>query len=186
VRCYAFCPVCGSPLDRTSRSLPKVNLHVCSACAFEFWQNSKPAAGALIVRTIAGKPHLLLCTRGVDPHKGMWDVPGGYLDNGEHPEEGLAREIREELGTSLESRKFLTVDVDEYPRDDVAEEARFVLTLYYVCQIKADARLTPMDDVQAVQWFPLDDLPGAIAFAANRRAIETYRRTLKGHGAPYV
>jgi 8-oxo-dGTP diphosphatase len=184
VRRYEFCPVCGSPLDRTAGPLPIVNLHVCVACQYEFWQNSKPAVGALIVRTAGGKPHLLLCTRGIEPYKGMWDLPGGYLNNGEHPEEGLTREIREELGTTAEVKRFLTVEMDEYPREDVAEEARFVLALYYVCEIGADAGLSPMDDVQAVEWFPLDELPDQIAFAGNRRAIEAYKQTLNAGSAP--
>lgn len=183
MRRYAFCPVCGSPLDPATGSLPKVNLHICGACKFEFWQNSKPAVAAIIVRTIGGKPHLLLCRRGIDPHKGLWDLPGGYLNNGEHPEEGLKREIREELGTSLEVKRLLTVEMDEYPREDVAEEARFVLGLYYVCRINEDARPIPMDDVQAVEWFPLDGLPDGIAFAANRRAIQTYKQALNGRSA---
>jgi len=183
VRSYAFCPVCGSPLDHPAAGAAHVNLLTCTSCKFEFWQNSKPAVGAIIVRTVEEKPYLLLCTRGINPHKGMWDLPGGYLNNGEHPEEGLRREIHEELGTTLGRQRFLTVEMDEYPRDDVAEEARFVLGLYYVCQIKADARLTPMDDVQAVEWFPLDDLPDGIAFAANRRAIQIYKQTLNGRRA---
>jgi len=178
VRRYAFCPVCGSPLDGPSGSLPIASLHVCSSCRFEFWQNSKPAVCALIARIVGGKPQLLLCTRGIEPYKGMWDLPGGFLNNGEHPEEGLAREISEELGTSLEGRRLLTVEVDEYPREDVAEEARFVLALYYVCRIGTDARLTPMDDVQEAEWFPLDALPDGIAFAANRRAIEIFTQSL--------
>lgn len=178
MRRYAFCPACGAPLDRAAGSAANVNLLVCGSCKFEFWQNSKPAVGAIIVRTIGGNPHLLLCRRGIEPYRGMWDLPGGYLNNGEHPEEGLSREIREELGTSLERRKFLTVDIGEYPREDVAEEARFVLVLFYVCEINADARLTPMDDVREVEWFPLEELPDGIAFPANLRAIQAYKQML--------
>lgn len=178
MRRYAFCPVCGSALDRTSVSLPIVSLHVCAACKFEFWQNSKPAVAAIIVRSLGERPHILLCTRGIEPYKGMWDMPGGFLNNGEHPEQGLEREIREELGTSLEEKHFLTAEVTEYPREDVAVEARFVLALYYVCTISPDAPLRPADDVAEAEWFPLDDLPDAIAFTSNTRAIETYRQTL--------
>ena len=177
---YAYCPVCGAHLDRPEGGSANVNLLTCGACAFEFWQNSKPAVGAIIVRTVGGKPHLLLCRRGVEPYKGMWDLPGGYLNNGEHPEEGLTREVREELGTSLLRQRFLTAEINEYPCDDVAEEARFALGLYYVCEIEADARLTPMDDVQEAEWFPLDALPDGIAFTGNRHAIQVYRQTSEG------
>ncbi len=181
MRRYAFCPVCGSPFDHPAAATAHVNLLTCRSCTFEFWQNSKPAVGAIIARTVGEKLCLLLCRRGIEPYKGMWDLPGGFLNNGEHPEQGLAREIREELGTSLEGQTFLIMEIDEYPREDVAEQARFVLGLYYVCRIKADARLTPMDDVQDIEWFPLEDLPDAIAFNANKRAIEAFKQTMTMH-----
>ena len=181
MRRYAFCPVCGSPLDRAEGTLPNASLLTCGACKFEFWQNSKPVVGALIVRSIGGRNHVLLTRRGIEPHKGMWALPGGYLDNGEHPEDGLAREIREELGTSLERKRFLTVEIGEYPREDVAEEARFVLSLFYVCTISPDAVLTPMDDVQEAEWFPLEELPVGIAFTANLRALDALKTFLATH-----
>lgn len=178
---YAFCPVCGSPLDRPAGGAAIVNLLSCGSCKFEFWQNSKPSVGAIVVRTIGGKPHVLLCRRGIEPYEGMWDLPGGYLNNGEHPEEGLLREVREELGASLRRQKFLTVEINEYPREDVAEEARFALGLYYVCEIDTDVRLTPMDDVREAEWFPLAELPDGIAFAGNLRALEAFKQTLAAH-----
>jgi ADP-ribose pyrophosphatase YjhB (NUDIX family) len=181
VRRYAFCPVCGSPLDHTAGTLPNASLLVCGACKFEFWQNSKPVVVAVIVRSVGGKNHVLLTRRGIEPYKGMWALPGGYLNNGEHPEEGLVREVREELGTSLEGQRFLTVEIDEYPREDAAEDARFVLGLFYVCTIRPDAPLTPMDDVQAADWFPLEELPREIAFAANLRALDALRTFLAPH-----
>jgi len=176
---YAFCPVCGSPLDRSAGGATTVNRLYCGSCTFEFWQNSKPAVGAIIVRKVGGKPHVLLTRRGIEPYKGMWDLPGGFLNNGEHPEEGLTRELREELGTSPLGSRFLTVEIEEYPRMDVAEEARFVLSLFYLCEIPEDAVLTPMDDVVDAAWFPLEELPDGIAFAANQRAFEAFRRALK-------
>ena len=148
----------------------------CDACRFEFWQNSKPAVGAVVVRAIGGKPHVLLSRRGVEPHRGMWDLPGGYLDNGEHPEHGLGRELAEELGTTAVNPRLCAIDIDEYPRDDVAEEARFVLTLYYRCDIPTDAVLSPADDVAEAAWFPLSALPDAIAFPSNRRLLAALQR----------
>jgi ADP-ribose pyrophosphatase YjhB (NUDIX family) len=180
VRRYAFCPVCGGPLDRSVGDGVTQNLFICGSCGYEFWQNSKPAVGALIVRVVDGKPHVLLTRRGIEPYKGMWDLPGGYLSNGEHPEAGLLRELREELGTTAMRPRFLTAEVDEYPLESGAEEARFVLSLYYRCDIAADADLTPGDDVVGAEWFPLEALPEAIAFACNRRALNALRNSMVG------
>ena len=168
---YSFCPVCGTPLERSGAEPAVRDLHTCVKCGFEFWQNSKPAVAALVLRMVDSVPHLLLARRSINPYKGMWDLPGGYLKNGEAPEEGLVREMREELGTTISAVRLFTTGIDEYPREDVAEEARFVLSLHYLCEIPADAPLKPDDDVSEAGWFALDALPREIAFATNRRSI---------------
>jgi ADP-ribose pyrophosphatase YjhB (NUDIX family) len=186
VTSYKFCPVCGAPRDRalagqgshdTSREL---NLLVCRACGFHFWQNSKPAVGAIVARSIGGRLHVLLTRRGIEPYRGMWDLPGGFLENGEHPEHGLARELREELGVPMARPRLVSVDIDEYPRDDVAEEAKFVLSLYYRCEIPEDAALVPADDVIEAAWFPLEQLPDGIAFPSNLAALGAFARAEGG------
>jgi 8-oxo-dGTP diphosphatase len=45
--------------------------HDCTACGFEFWQNSKPTVSALIERTVGGETRLLLVRRAIEPYKGM-------------------------------------------------------------------------------------------------------------------
>jgi 8-oxo-dGTP diphosphatase len=167
-------------LERSGDDAAVRDLYTCTGCGFEFWQNSKPAAAAVVVRLISGTPHLLLTRRGTDPHKGMWDMPGGYLKNGEPPEVGLAREIREELGTTVSNLRLFMTGIEEYPREDVAEEARFVLSLHYRCDIPADAVLRPDDDVAEARWFPLDALPRDIAWGCDRRAIGALLRELSG------
>ena len=168
---YAFCPVCGSAYPPFPPGAPVPGRLLCASCGFEFWQNSKPAVGAFITRVVGGMPEVLLSRRGIDPYKGMWDCPGGYLDNGELPEAGLARELGEELGVSVVKLRLFTLGIDEYPRDDVAEEARFVLSLYYRCELPPDALPSAADDVAEVRWFPLDNPPPDVAFGSNRRAL---------------
>jgi len=181
VKRYAFCPVCGSPLDRPADGAVHVDLLACASCRFEFWQNSKPAVSAIITRIVGGKHHLLLSRRGIEPCKGMWDLPGGFLTNGERPEQGLAREIREELGASVRGQTLLTVEIAEYVREDIAEEARFVLVLFYVCELDPGAVITPMDDVLEARWFPLNELPVEVAFSSDRRAIDAFKKKLNAH-----
>jgi ADP-ribose pyrophosphatase YjhB (NUDIX family) len=171
VKRYAYCPVCGSAYPAPSPGAPTPGRLHCASCGFEFWQNSKPAVGAFILRVVGGLPEILLSRRGIEPHKGMWDCPGGFLENGELPEEGLAREMKEELGIVIGKPRLFTLGVDEYPRDDVAEEARFVLSLYYRCDLPPGAAPSAADDVAEVRWFPLNEPPRDMAFESNRRAL---------------
>ena len=95
----------------------------------------------------------------------------GFLGNGERPEDGLARELREELGVAVSNPRFFTAEIDQYNRDDIAEQARFVLSLFFVCEVAPDAKLVPADDVVEAAWFPLEALPAELAFDCNRRAL---------------
>jgi len=171
VKRFSFCPVCGAKLDDQPAGPDPVNVLVCPECRFNFWQNSKPAVGVILLRAIGGKRHVLLTRRGIEPYKGFWDLPGGFLANGELPVDGILREIREELGVSVVNPSFFTVEMDQYNREDIAEQARFVLTLYYECTAAPDATFVPADDVVEATWFPLDKLPANLAFGCNRRAL---------------
>jgi len=179
VRTYSFCPVCGAGnLAAGTGDVSPSDVLLCGTCGFHFWQNSKPAVGALIARKLRGAWHVLLTRRGIEPYKGMWDAPGGFLGNGELPEDGLRRELQEELGVEVSRPRFLVAQVDQYLRDDVAEQARFVLSLFYTCEIPADSVLKPADDIVEAAWFPLDSPPADLAFEANHRALDHLRRLI--------
>jgi len=171
VKRYSHCPVCGAPYGETASPGVPPSLLLCRSCGFHFWQNSKPAVGALMTRTRNGRPEILLSRRGIEPYKGMWDFPGGFLSNGESPEDGLARELQEELNVQVRRPRLFSLGIDEYPTDDVAEEARFVLSIFYRCEIEPNAKLTAADDVAEVRWFPLDHPPAEIAFRSNARTL---------------
>jgi 8-oxo-dGTP diphosphatase len=168
---YSFCPVCGARLGQPDRRGGAVMKHACPSCGFEFWQNSKPTASALIEREAGGRAEVLLVRRAIEPYRGMWGVPGGFLENGEPPEAGLRREVMEELGLTVQSASLFCVEMNEYPRDDIAEEAMFLISLYYRCSIPADAAPVAGDDAEECAWFPLGSLPREIAFEANRKAL---------------
>src|SRR5207245_4144696 len=96
-----FCVQCGSRLvavreeGRTRRRCPR--------CGWTFYGNPVPAAVALVTR--GGR--LLLTRRARPPYAATWDLPGGFLEAGEHPEACLRRELREELGMKAREARFV-------------------------------------------------------------------------------
>ncbi len=167
---YSYCPICGKEIGRR-----EPDALVCSQCGYYFYQNSKPCVGAVVFEKTAEGPRVLFTRRGVEPYKGQWDFPGGFLRNGEHPLAGLKRELGEELAVEPIDPRFLCVQVDEYPRKDIAEEARFSLTLYYLCRLMPRSILRPGDDVTEARWFPFSSPPDPLAFACNARALREAR-----------
>lgn len=92
---------------------------------------------------------LLIQRRPNDVHKpNTWDIPGGRLDWGEDPYEGLRRETKEEV--QLEIEITLPVDVHHFTRDD----GQRITMLIFLCSPKTtQVRLS--EEHQAFQWIPL-------------------------------
>jgi len=89
---YLFCPLCGKPLhksiiaDRLRSS--------CSNCSYVDWGNFSLGVGGVLWHN----DKVLLVKRGHNPGKGMWTIPGGYVDQEESIGEAVIREIQEETG----------------------------------------------------------------------------------------
>lgn len=89
-----LCPHCAEPTEQPI---------VCDRCGWRWYANPKPASGALIERqTDDGEPSVLLLRRAVDPGRGAWDLPAGYLEPNESFEHAALREAREESGLQVE------------------------------------------------------------------------------------
>lgn len=155
-----FCIACGRRLtvvvDGAHRR-PR-----CPRCGWTWYANPVPAAIALIVH----RGRVLLGRRARPPYAGTWDLPGGFLEAGETPEHGLARELREELGIGIRRARLAGFATDRYGPRGFA-----VLTAIYRVTPTSVA-LTPADDVSEVRWFPVRRVPyRAIAFPEMRRRL---------------
>ena len=98
---------------------------------------------------------VLLARRAAEPDLGKWDIPGGFLEEGEHPLDGLKRELREETGLEVEPLELLGIWTDTYGGDSTAEAT---LNLYWTARA-VSGEPHPADDVGELEWFAADELP---------------------------
>ncbi|MBR6078379.1 MAG: (deoxy)nucleoside triphosphate pyrophosphohydrolase [Paludibacteraceae bacterium] len=113
---------------------------------------------AAIIHDDAGR--IFATQRGYGEWKDWWEFPGGKIEEGETPEQALAREIKEELNTEISIDKFVTTVEYDYPK--------FHLTMHcYLCSvIKGDLELLEAEDskwlllseAKDIKWLPADKL----------------------------
>ena len=100
---------------------------------------------------------VLLIQRGIEPYKGRWSFPGGFLKMDETAEEGARRELKEETG--LDGAYMEQFHTFSAPERDPRER---VITIAYYALVKIQ-EVKGGDDAASARWFPLDDIP-SLAF----------------------
>lgn len=136
---------------------------VCDSCGFIDYVNPRIVAGVVAHRD----GRILLCRRAIEPRKGFWTLPAGFMELGESVEEGAAREAREEALAELEIEGLLAV----YSIPRIGQ-----------VQIFFRARLTndpaPGPESLEVGLFGWEDIPWPeLAFPSVRWALDHYRAT---------
>ena len=159
---WRFCARCAHELE------PSHGPHLaCPSCGSAYWANSSPAVQGLLVRD--GK--VLIGRRKIEPRKGYWDLPGGFLEEGELPLDGLRREFLEETGLEVEPVEWVGAYLDPY-------DAAFVLGLTWVVQ--ADGEPVAADDVEELAWFGPDEIPTEMAFPSQNDVMRDWARRQRG------
>ena len=98
-----YCPRCATALE--PRPEHQTMRPTCPSCGFIWYRNPVPAAGVLIV----SDGRVLLVRRKFEPRAGDWCIPAGFMEAGETPEEGIAREVGEETSLTVESLSLIGV-----------------------------------------------------------------------------
>ncbi len=161
---WRFCPRCATPLRRERRSDGVVR-PACPACRFVVYEQPKVGAGALVV----DDGRLVLARRAHEPWAGRWNLPAGYLERDERPEEAAVREAREETGLSLRVRELFGLFTYT---DDPRGPGVFVV---YRCDRTA-GELRPGAEVREVTSFARDELPAELAGGGHDQAIRAWAR----------
>lgn len=168
-RNFNFCPLCATRLEE--RHIYQQIRRVCPGCNFVQFHDPKVAVIALVTL----RERILLIKRGVDPEKGKWALPGGYMDAGELPEAAVQRELMEEVGLAITIERLAGV----YPMlvpDGAGKINNGIVLAYYATPRHAQAaQLQPDDDVDDARWFDVHTLPRSLAFVSTRQLLNQWK-----------
>jgi len=93
----------------------------------------------------------------MEPERGRWDIPGGFVEPWELPADAAAREVLEETGLHVRIGELLSIVLDTYAERD------YTLNVYYLAEIVGGTE-RPADDIAELQWFAPAELPSDLAF----------------------
>ena len=154
-----FCPYCG---QRVIEKTFGRRVHgYCVKCDMVHYENPLPAVAVLVLNS---KDQLLLVKRSVEPAKGTWCLPGGFIEVDESIAEAAVRELEEETGIKGEIEGL----VDFFSQR--SQDYRAILIFGYRVKILG-GELKAGDDAQEAGFYDLDKLP-PIAFLSHKRLIE--------------
>ena len=111
----------------------------------------------------------LVSVRAREPEKGKIDLPGGFLEVGEHPVDGIVREVREELGVEIEivGGPFL-LSIHTYGAD-----GGYVLPIGFRARI-VSGEPDPTDDVAEIRWISAEEIDDTdFAWEHDREFVRT-------------
>ncbi len=160
---FRFCPRCG--VGRTPDNQAQSPFR-CAGCELVFYFNPTVAAAAFVYDSLG---RVLLIRRAKEPSKGKLGVPGGFIDFGESAEEGMRREVREEVGLELDRVQFLV----SFPNIYFYREVTYpVVDLYFTAMAVTPELAQPLDAVVSVEWRLPGEIPDEeIAFPSMRVAL---------------
>lgn len=156
-----FCSACGALVAREIPPGDDRPRAVCKACGTVHYENPRTVVGCVVEHG----DEILLCRRAIEPARGLWTVPAGFLEIGEAATEGAARETLEEAQARVEVlAPHAYLDLPLIGQSYALFRARLLDGAYGVG-----------DESLEVATFSLDTIPwDEMAFPVIRIALELY------------
>lgn len=143
----------------------------CGQCGYRTFRNPKTTVTLILVNE---EKNILLTKRAIDPFRGMWGTPGGFVDIGERAEDAIIREAREELGIDLTEVSFVRSGLLSYPYDGVDHT---LLELAFSARVPSGVIVGAHDDVSEAVFFTPKDIPyDHFAFPSQKENIDAFLR----------
>jgi ADP-ribose pyrophosphatase YjhB (NUDIX family) len=153
---------------------PESSVFRCGACDFTLHFSASNASAAFVERDDG---RVLFVVRAREPSKGRLAPPGGFIDIGETAEEGVRREVREEVGLELTELAFLCSALNSYQYREVTYP---VLDLFFTARAMPGDSAVAAEEVAALCWFKSDEVdPEQLAFTS---MLEAWRQWLAAKG----
>ena len=108
--------------------------------------------------------------RGYGEFKDGWEFPGGKIEEGETPQEALAREIKEELDTEIEVKDFLETVEYDYPEFHLSMDCFF-------CTIKSDELV--LKEHEAAKWLTAETLDSVDWLPADQALVQNIKKHME-------
>ena len=141
---------------------------VCDHCAFVDYRNPRIVVGSVVTWTPpeGGEPRFLMCRRAIEPRRGFWTLPAGFMETGESVRDAARREAREEAECEI-----------------VIDAVLAVYDVLHVQQVQVMFRATLAEPVFSagpesleVRLFGWNEIPwGEIAFPSVHWALRHWR-----------
>jgi ADP-ribose pyrophosphatase YjhB (NUDIX family) len=156
-----FCMHCGQRLTSGVPEGDTKRRMVCMDCGFVHYLNPRPVAGTI---PVGADGRIVLGRRDIEPRRGFWVFPGGYMDVGETSEEAAIRETREEVNLEVDNLRLLGVFTRVEPG---------VVVIVY--EADAVGEPTASHETTEVRWFAADEIPwDEIAFDSTEAALRAW------------
>ena len=160
---YRFCPLCSGEVIYQIPDGDQRLRAVCQHCHFVHYQNPNLVVGTVVT----WQNQYLLCRRAIEPRRGYWTFPAGYLECEESTEAGALREAWEEARVRLEIDSLLAVyNLSHLSQVQVLYLTRMVDASFDAGEESLEVRLFDWEDI------PWDDLAFPSAHFALRHAHE--------------
>ena len=152
------CPYCGNKL--TKKMLEGRERLFCPTCEKIYYENPTPVV-AVVARDDEGK--ILLIKRKIEPRKGEWALPSGFMEIEETPTQAALRELAEETGLKGKYKKLIGVYSNK------SEIHGYLVTIIYEAEI-VRGNLCAGDDAEEAAFFTVDQIP-PLAFQSHQQAL---------------
>lgn len=179
-----FCGFCGSPflpgdtwaLD--SGGVPRTGWpRKCSssACGELTWANPTPVAVLLVYIKLREVPRegLFIVQRNIEPSKGAWALPGGFVDMDETWQEACVRELREETTIDAQANEVDLFDVHSVKSNRILIFG-LLRTKLYLDSLDAINQGLPNEETQAVDLMRSDDMTMVLAFPTHTAVADKF------------